>query len=110
MTFVRTSNPQDEAFVVNFNDEYYLDTDGDSPAIRKTWITLYTHRYPRQHGSLRCRDRLLNHVKMGHKDKRVLLVITDGDDDASRKTLADTMKAAETSQRDHLRDWHLQRR
>ena len=22
MTFVRTSNPQDEAFVVNFNDEY----------------------------------------------------------------------------------------
>ena len=29
MTFVKTSNPQDEAFVVNFNDEYYLDTDGD---------------------------------------------------------------------------------
>ena len=32
MTFVRTSNPQDEAFVVNFNDEYYLDTDGDFTA------------------------------------------------------------------------------
>src|SRR5580693_9547263 len=29
LTFVKTSNPQDEAFVVNFNDEYYLDTDGD---------------------------------------------------------------------------------
>ena len=27
LAFVRTSNPQDEIFVVNFNDEYYLDTD-----------------------------------------------------------------------------------
>ena len=26
LTFVKTSNPQDEAFVVNFNDDYYLDT------------------------------------------------------------------------------------
>ena len=39
----------------------------------------------------------LNHVKHGHKDKRVLLVITDGDDDASRKSSADTMKAAQQS-------------
>ena len=31
LTLVEASNPQDEAFVVNFNDEYYLDTDGDSP-------------------------------------------------------------------------------
>jgi len=34
---------------------------------------------------------------MGHKDKRVLLVITDGDDDASRKSLSETMKIAEES-------------
>lgn len=29
MTFVQTSNPQDQMFVVNFNDEYYLDMDED---------------------------------------------------------------------------------
>ena len=29
LTFVRTSNPQDEVFVVNFNDEYYLDLNED---------------------------------------------------------------------------------
>src|ERR1039458_4510896 len=29
MTFVKTSNPQDEGFVVNFNDDYYLDTEHD---------------------------------------------------------------------------------
>jgi VWFA-related protein len=39
----------------------------------------------------------LDHLKKGHKDKRVLLVITDGDDDASRKSLEFTMKAAEES-------------
>jgi Mg-chelatase subunit ChlD len=26
LTLVKSSNPQDEAFVVNFNDDYYLDT------------------------------------------------------------------------------------
>jgi VWFA-related protein len=36
-------------------------------------------------------------LKKGHKDKRVLLVITDGDDDASRMTLEYTMKAAQVS-------------
>ncbi|MGC2721777.1 MAG: VWA domain-containing protein, partial [Candidatus Acidiferrales bacterium] len=29
LSFVKTSNPQDEVFVVNFNDEYYLDLDED---------------------------------------------------------------------------------
>src|ERR1051326_5648746 len=27
LNFVRSSNPQDEVFIVNFNDEYYLDQD-----------------------------------------------------------------------------------
>ena len=30
MSFVQTSNPQDQVFVVNFNDEYYLDMDTES--------------------------------------------------------------------------------
>src|ERR1039457_5647738 len=33
----------------------------------------------------------------GHKDKRVLLVVTDGDDDASQKSFEDAIKAAEQS-------------
>jgi len=36
-------------------------------------------------------------VKKGHKDKKVLLVITDGDDDASRMTFPFTVKAATQS-------------
>ena len=98
MTFVQTSNPQDEAFVVNFNDEYYLDTDGDftsDPQDLKNALSRIDTR-----GSTALYDAVigsLDHLKKAHKDKRALLVITDGDDDASRKSLSDTMKAAEQS-------------
>jgi VWFA-related protein len=98
MTFVKTSNPQDEAFVVNFNDEYYLDTDGDFTSDPKNMDNALSRIDTR--GSTALYDAVigsLEHLKKGHKDKRVLLVITDGDDDASRKTLADTIKEAEQS-------------
>ena len=36
LTFVKTSNRQDQVFVVNFNDVYYLDTPEILPAIART--------------------------------------------------------------------------
>ncbi len=98
MTFVRTSNPQDEAFVVNFNDEYYLDTDGDFTSDQRDLNEALSRIDTR--GSTALYDAVigsLGHIKKGHKDKRVLLVITDGDDDASEKSFEDTVKAAEQS-------------
>lgn len=98
MTFVRTSNPQDEAFVVNFNDEYYLDTDGDFTSDQRNLSDALSHIETR--GSTALYDAVigsLGHLKKGHKDKRVLLLVTDGDDDASQRSLEDTMKAAESS-------------
>ena len=95
LSFVKTSNPQDEVFVVNFNDEYYLDLDEDftsnqdelSEALEKIDTRGSTALYDAIIGSL-------DHLKKGHKDKRVLLVITDGDDDASMKSFDYTVKAA----------------
>ncbi len=98
LAFVTTSNPQDEAFVVNFNDEYYLDTEGDFTSDAKELNDALGRIDSR--GSTALYDAVigsLTHIKKGHKDKRVLLVITDGDDDASTKTLAQTMKAAQES-------------
>jgi VWFA-related protein len=96
LTFVKTSNPQDEAFVVNFNDEYYLDTNedftSDTTELNEALSRIDTR------GSTALYDAIvgsLDHLKKGHKDKKVLLVITDGDDDASRLTLEQTLKAAE---------------
>ncbi len=98
LTFVKTSNPQDEAFVVNFNDEYYLDTNEDFTSDPQELNEALSRIDTR--GSTALYDALvgsLDHLKKGHKDKKVLLVITDGDDDASRLTLEQTMKAAEQS-------------
>ncbi|MGA9630290.1 MAG: VWA domain-containing protein [Candidatus Acidiferrales bacterium] len=98
LTFVQTSNPQDEAFVVNFNDEYYLDTDGDFTSDQRNLQDALARIDTR--GSTALYDAVigsLNHLKKGHKDKRVLLLVTDGDDDASRMTFEDAIKAAEES-------------
>jgi Ca-activated chloride channel family protein len=98
LTFVKTSNPQDEAFVVNFNDEYYLDTDGDFTSDQQNMGEALSRIDSR--GSTALYDAVIGslaHLKKGHKDKRVLLLITDGDDDASRSSLADTVRAAEKS-------------
>ena len=98
LTFVRTSNPHDEVFVVNFNDEYYLDLNEDFTSDPKELDEALGRIDSR--GSTALYDALigsLDHLKKGHRDKRVLLVITDGDDDASRKSLEYTVKAAEQS-------------
>src|SRR6202023_3116519 len=95
MTFVRTSNPEDEAFVVNFNHEYYLDTDGEFTNDQKNLDQALSRIDTR--GSTALFDAVigsLDHLKRGHKDKRVLLVITDAENDPSRKSLPKTLKDA----------------
>jgi len=98
LTFVKTSNPDDEVFVVNFNDDFYLDTDKDftnninelKEALERIDSRGSTAFYDAVIGSL-------DHLKKGTKDKKVLLVITDGEDNASRKNLAQTVQEAQKS-------------
>ncbi len=93
LTLVQTSNPQDEAFVVNFNDDYYLDLDKDFtnsiPELKEALERIDAR------GSTALYDAIigsLDHLKKAHKDKRVLLVVTDGEDNISRNTLEKTIK------------------
>jgi Ca-activated chloride channel family protein len=98
LTLVKTSNAQDEAFVVNFNDDYYLDTVHDftndltemKDALERIDARGSTALYDAVIGSL-------DHLKKGHKDKKVLLVITDGVDNASRRTLDNAVQEAQKS-------------
>jgi Ca-activated chloride channel family protein len=98
LTFVKTSNPEDEAFVVNFNDDYYLDTEHDftsniaemKEALERIDARGSTALYDAIIGSL-------DHLKKAHRDKRVLLVITDGMDNASRHTLPETINEVQHS-------------
>src|SRR5260370_5429129 len=98
LTLVKTSNPQDEAFVVNFNDDFYLDTIHDftsdlnemKDALDRIDARGSTALYDAVIGSL-------DHLKKGAKDKRVLLVVTDGVDNASRRSLANAVQEAQRS-------------
>jgi len=98
LTLVKTSNPQDEAFVVNFNDDYYLDTVHDftndinemKDALERIDARGSTALYDAVIGSI-------DHLKKGAKDKKVLLVVTDGVDNASRRTLENAVEEAQRS-------------
>ncbi len=93
LAFVKTSNPQDQVFVVNFNDVYYLDTPGDfasnieelKAALDKIDSRGGTALYDAVYASL-------DHMKLGNRDKKVVLVITDGEDNASRYTLEELVR------------------
>jgi Ca-activated chloride channel homolog len=88
LTLVQSSNPQDEAFVVNFNDDFYLDLDKDFtssiPELKEALERIDAR------GSTALYDAIigsLDHLKKGSKEKKVLLIVTDGEDNTSRSTL-----------------------
>jgi Ca-activated chloride channel family protein len=96
VTFVKTSNPQDEGFVVNFNDDYYLDTEHDFTSDLSEMRTALERIDAR--GSTALYDAVigsLDHLKKGTRDKKVLLVVTDGEDNASRHSLENVVEQAQ---------------
>jgi len=92
LNLVRTSNPQDEVFVVNFNDEYYLDQDFTNDllklkeALEKIDAKGGTALYEAVVASA---DHLARNARL---ERKVLFVVTDGEDNASRETLEEAVK------------------
>jgi VWFA-related protein len=96
LTFVKTSNPEDEGFVVNFNDDYYLDTEHDFTSDLNEMKTALERIDAR--GSTALYDAVigsLDHLKKGTRDKKVILVVTDGEDNASRHSLENAVEQAQ---------------
>lgn len=98
LAFVETSNPQDQVFVVNFNDTAYIDTPGDFAAnmedLRGSLDKIASQ------GGTALFDAVytsLDHLRLGNRDKKVLLVITDGVDNESRYTLDELLRYAQES-------------
>jgi VWFA-related protein len=87
LNLVRASNPQDEVFIVNFNEEPFLDQDfTNNIDLMKEALERVASR-----GGTAMFDALVaasDHLRKSAKlDKKALLVITDGEDNASRETL-----------------------
>jgi Ca-activated chloride channel family protein len=91
LNLVRSSNPQDQVFVVNFNDEYYLDQDF-TDNINKLREAL---EKVEARGGTALYDAILasaNHLKDAKLQKKILFVVTDGEDNASRNSLEETIR------------------
>jgi Ca-activated chloride channel family protein len=95
LNLVRASNAQDEVFVVNFNDEYYLDQDFTNDllklkeALEKIDARGGTALYEAVVASA-------EHLKRNARlERKVLFVVTDGEDNASRETLEQAVKQLE---------------
>ena len=91
LNLVRSSNPRDEVFIVNFNDEPYLDQDFTSNvSLLKEGLEHIEAR-----GGTAMYDAVVassEHLAKGAKlDKKVLLVVTDGEDNASRDSLEEAV-------------------
>ncbi|MGB9236916.1 MAG: VWA domain-containing protein [Terriglobales bacterium] len=87
LNLVRSSNPNDEVCVVNFNDEYYLDQDFTSNIKKlKEGLEKIESR-----GGTALYDAVVasaTHLKENAKrEKKVIFVVTDGDDNESSETL-----------------------
>ena len=83
ITFAKTSNPEDEIFLINFNDQVFLDQDFTQNLDDLT--DALDHIDAR--GGTALYDAIylaLEHIREGQEEKKAILVITDGQDRDSR--------------------------
>src|SRR5215469_9198441 len=95
LNLIKASNPGDEVFVVNFNDEPYLDQDfTNSLAAMHEALDRLDSR-----GGTALYDAVIassDHLaKAAKRDKKVLLVVTDGEDNESRDSLEEAIRAVQ---------------
>ena len=94
MALVRASNSQDEVFIVNFNDTAFRDQDftNDTKKLEAALQRIDSR------GGTAMRDAIgasLDYLKKaGKRDKKVLLVVTDGNDNSSNLTLEQLVRDA----------------
>ena len=92
LNLVRSSNPRDEVFIVNFNDEQYLDQDFTHDLLKlKEALEKIDAR-----GGTALYDAVVasgEHLKKNARlEKKVIFVVTDGEDNASSETLEQAVK------------------
>ncbi len=98
LAFVHSSNPQDQMFVVNFNEyvrfglpEGMPFTD-QVPQLEVALSKIHTNGQTALYDAVAV---ALEHLKQGNRDKKVLIVISDGGDNASKRSnLAQIMAMA----------------
>jgi len=98
--FAKSSNPQDEMFVVNFNQNVSMGLPKGVPFTSDVHQLLGAVSRHRAFGNTALYDGVavaLEHMKTGTANRKALIVISDGGDNASRLSLQALLKRAEAS-------------
>ena len=100
LAFAEASNPEDEMFVVKFNERVYL---GLPPSVQFTNDPVQIHSALLRTapiGLTALYDALavgLDHLKTSTRDRKALVLLSDGGDNASRRDLDDVLEFAQQS-------------
>ncbi|HEX4170523.1 MAG TPA: VWA domain-containing protein [Bryobacteraceae bacterium] len=98
LDLVRASNPQDETFVINFSDQAYLDQDFTSNLDKlQSGLTHLSSS-----GGTALYDTIVTAAdkmeRSATRPRKVLIVVTDGNDNASRLSLSDAVHRVQDMQ------------
>jgi Ca-activated chloride channel homolog len=101
LSFAQSSNPQDEMFVVDFSDGVSLELPGGKafthdPAEFASAVSAVSVG-----GRTALYDAViegLNHLQLAHSDKKALIIVSDGGDNASEHKYAEVLALARRSQ------------
>jgi Ca-activated chloride channel homolog len=100
VAFVQSSNPGDEMFVLNFNQRVLLGLPASVPFTSDLNQLRSALSRNRPVGNTALYDGIaaaLEHLKAGSRQKKALIVVTDGGDNASHLKLQELLKMAESS-------------
>jgi Ca-activated chloride channel family protein len=97
LAFARSSNPQDQMFVVVFNENVSFGLPDNTPFTDQVAQLQVALSRIAPNGMTALYDAVaaaLEHLQKGNRDKKVLIVVSDGGDNASKHTLAQIMAMA----------------
>ena len=97
LAFARSSNPRDQMFVVNFNEKVSFGLPLNmafTDQVPQLQVALATVDADGETALYDAVTVALDHLKQGDRDKKVLIVVSDGGDNASKHKLAEIMAAA----------------
>jgi VWFA-related protein len=98
--FAQSSNPRDHMFVVNFNEHVAYGLPAGLPFTDQRDLLQRALSSINTVGETALYDAIataLDHLKLGKCDKEVLIVISDGGDNASKRSLAQVIAMAKAS-------------
>jgi VWFA-related protein len=99
--FAKSSNPNDEMFVVDFSDHVSVELSDGKPFTSNPRELAKAVSAVQASGMTALYDAVaegLNHLQLGHSEKKALIIVSDGGDNASTRQYAEILELAHRSQ------------